>query len=208
MKTIMIESDVSKDTLAKLLSLYDENFSPTVKISHSKLKKRIKNRTYRVVTYRNDSEWIGFCLISLNPLLKTIFIDYLCIDKKYQKGGFGKQLLSEINSNKYFPEYKYTILECENYLVSYYQKNQYKKIPLTYPIQNETPLFMLYRHRSEDLPISPIISMHHKFIFYGLLFNGEIIIFYIHLLILIGLRIEFKTQMLIVVILNFKSTHT
>jgi ribosomal protein S18 acetylase RimI-like enzyme len=135
----------------------------------------MKNKTYELISLKKDNEMIGFSLISLNPLLKTIFIDYLCVDKRHQKGGYGKQLLNEIHTLKFFPEYEYCVLECEDYLVGYYQKNNFQKIPREYPLENTRhtrPLYMLYRKRNSDhTDAEPLL--YHKFITYGLLFNGE-----------------------------------
>jgi hypothetical protein len=204
---IQLEKIIHKDLTNQILTLYDQNFSPHVRIPHYKLRKRLKNKTYEVISLRKDNEMIGFSLVSSNPSLKTIFIDYLCIDKKHQNGGYGKLLLHELNTIKYFPEYEYSILECEDYLVPYYQKNKFQKIPRTYPLENTRPLFMLYRKRnSETTELEP--NLYHKFIRYGLLFNGEMIIIYELLKILYQKIFDIYSIQCIMIIMNYKSTHT
>jgi len=125
---INLEKVIHKDLVNQIIKLYDDNFSPHVRIPHYKLRKRLKTKSYEIISLKKNNEIIGFSLVSLNKLLETIFIDYLCVDKKFQKGGYGKLMLHELNTNKFFPEYKYSILECEDYLVSYYQKNKFQPV--------------------------------------------------------------------------------
>ena len=205
--TLQLETP-SQDVIQNIICLYDENFSPHVRIPHLKLKKRIHNQTYHILSYKNEhQEWMGFGLVSLNSSLKTIFIDYLCVDKRFQNGGHGRKILHEINQNpNLFQGYEYSVLECEDYLVKYYEKNKYQKIPREYPLENSRPLFMLYRKRfSEHTP--KIVDMYHKFILFGLLFNGEIII--------VKETIQWLKEFIFFafcsyfqVIMNFKATHT
>jgi hypothetical protein len=211
---ITIEKEITKDLLQKIFCLYDESFSPTVKVSHPKIKKRILTETYKVITLNDQSKnCIGFSLISLKPDLKTLFIDYLCVDKKFQKFGYGKKILQSINDKqKMFSNYDYTILECENYLIPYYEKNHYTKIPLSYPIENTTPLYLLYRKRtnpeSTDEYNQLDISMYYKFIRFGLLFNGEIIIYCNLFYTWLSLFLFLQEESIVKLILNFKTTHT
>lgn len=211
---IQIETEITPETLDKVFRLYDENFSPHVKIPHHKIKKRIDRNVYQLLSIQNENkEWIGFSLISFNRSIKTIFVDYLCIDKKFQKGGNGKRILQMINNKNIYPEYDFSILECENYLVGYYEKNNYKRIPLNYPILNSKPLFMLYRQRNSERSNEPdntlsMIQMYHKFINYGLLFNGEIIICFTLLMIWMKMLLLLQNNNTVKIILNFKSTHT
>lgn len=204
---IHLEENIHNDLVNQILLLYDKNFSPHVRIPHYKIRKRLKNKTYEILSLRKDNEMIGFGLISLNQILKTIFIDYLCVDGKFQNGGYGKMMLNELNTNKFFPEYKYSILECEDYLVGYYQKNNFQKIPRDYPLENTRPLYMLYRKRDSDhTEAEPFL--YHKFISYGLLFNGEIIIYYDILKMLYEFIFDNYGIYLSKIIMNYKSTHT
>jgi ribosomal protein S18 acetylase RimI-like enzyme len=203
---IQQEKNVHRDLINQILYLYDENFSPHVRIPHYKIRKRIKNKTYELISLKMNKEMIGFSLISLNETLSTIFIDYLCIDKKYQNGGYGKLFLNELHSLKIFPEYKYCILECENYLVSYYQKNKFQKIPREYPLQNDRPLFMLYRRRDKETTLEPL--MYRKFIMYGLFLNGEIMIDEKLVKLLYQKILDKYRVYLSRMIMNYKSTHT
>jgi hypothetical protein len=201
-----LEYSIDKELLSKVVFMYDENFSPHVRIPHYKLRKRLKTKTYELISLRLNNEMIGFSLVSLNPFLSTIFIDYLCIDKKVQKGGYGKFLLNALHSDIYFPGFKYCILECEDYLVSYYQKNKFIKIPRKYPLENSKPLYMLYRKRGSETIQEP--HMYQKFILYGLLFNGEITIHYDLLRMLYEFIFECYRTYLSLIIMNYKSTHT
>jgi predicted GNAT family N-acyltransferase len=169
--------------------------------------KRIKNKTYDLISFKKDNEMIGFSLITLNPTIKTIFIDYLCIDKKHQKGGYGRTLLNEIHTLKYFPEYEYCVLECEDYLIKYYQKNNFVKIPREYPLENTKPLYMLYRKRNSDITESEP-SLYHKFITFGLLFNGEMMLIYELLKFLYDKIFDIYTIHISIIIMNYKTTHT
>jgi len=204
---LALESKINKDDMSHIFHLYDQNFSPHVRIPHRKLKKRIQEETYHVISLKKDNQWIGFSLVSLNLELQTIFIDYLCIDKSHQKGGYGKMVLNELNSNKFFPSYQYSILECEDYLVKYYQKNNYHKIPRRYPLENSRPLYMLYRKRNEEITKAEPL-LYQKFILYGLLFNGEIIILYELSEMLYKWFMDLYTLFIAIIIMNFKSTHT
>jgi ribosomal protein S18 acetylase RimI-like enzyme len=204
---IQIENNIHKDLFNYLLNLYDESFSPHVRVPHYKIRKRIKTKTYELISLKKDNEMIGFSLISLNPLLKTIFIDYLCIDKRHQKGGYGKMLLNEIHTLKFFPEYEYCVLECEDYLVGYYLKNNFQKIPREYPLENPRPLYMLYRKRNSDHTNSEPL-LYNKFITYGLLFNGDINVMYDLLVLLYERIFDIYTLHLSMLIMNYKSTHT
>jgi hypothetical protein len=206
--SIQIENPFNQEVVQKIIHMYDENFSPHVRIPHYKLKKRIYDQTYQILSYKDQNEWIGFALISLSDELHTIFIDYLCIDKKFQKGGFGKRFLQQIHLDTgLFSDFHFTILECEDYLVKYYEKNNYQKIPRKYPLENSRPLFMLYRKRFQDTT-PKMVDMYHKFILFGLLFNGEIIIvkdiwiFVKEIIDLLCGGFHFMK------IMNFKATHT
>lgn len=207
---ISVETEITKDLLQKIFCLYDESFSPTVKVPHSKIKKRIQSETYKVITLKDQSKnCIGFSLVSLNSNLKTIFIDYLCIDKKFQKFGYGKKILQSINDKEQmFSNYKYSVLECENYLISYYEKNYYKKIPLSYPIENKTPLYLLFRKRNTEPETNLDINMYHKLIRFGLLFNGEIIIYCNLFYTWLNFFLFLQEENIVKLIMNFKSTHT
>jgi ribosomal protein S18 acetylase RimI-like enzyme len=204
---IQLESNIHKDLFNRIFHLYDENFSPHVRVPHSKIRKRVKNKTYKLISLKKNNEMIGFSLISLNPLLKTIFIDYLCVDKCYQRGGYGRQLLNEIHTLKFFPEYEYCVLECENYLVGYYQKNNFQKIPREYPLENSRPLFLLYRKRNSDCTNAEPL-LYHKFITYGLLFNGEIKTMYQFLMMMYEKIFDIYTIHFSTKIMNYKSSHT
>ena len=206
---IQIEHEITNDLMQKIFSMYDENFSPTVKIPHRKMKKRIKQKIYQVLSIKNENqEWIGFTLLYLNKQLKTIFIDYLCVDKKFQKGGIGRQILSYLNNKtQIYNNYDFTALECENYLIGYYEKNNYKKIPLSYPVQ---PLYMLLqpRNSSKDKKTIQQTNIYHKLIQFGLLFNGEIIICVCEFILWLCMYLFIQDKNMAKIILNFKSTHT
>ena len=207
MLEINLENRVDKNMIQQIVGLYDENFSPHVRIPHRKLKKRMMDEVYKIISLKRGNDWIGFSLVSLNEQLRTIFIDYLCVDKKFQKGGYGKMMLNELNSKRFFPQYEYSILECEYNLVPYYIKNKFQKIPLEYPLENSKPLYMLYRKRCSDFTLS-VPSMYHKFILYGLLFNSDIIFLFEALVLLYEAMLNCNSFHTILIILNYKTTHT
>jgi len=207
---IIFEPKITKDLIQKIFCLYDENFSPTVKVSHKKLRKRLNEGVYKAIIVKNpDEKYIGLCLFHPNKTLKTLFVDYLCVDKKIQKSGIGRVILEIINDKtKIYKDYQYTILECENYLIPYYEKNLFKKIPLSYPIDNPKPLYLLFKKRTNEENISTLLHMYHKFIQFGLLFNGEIIIHMGLFLMCFNRFLLDQTTSIVKIILNFKSTHT
>jgi len=140
-----------------IVDMYKRNFSPHAKISHRLLRKRLKS-VYEGITFWTSNTLIGFALIRLYPLIKTVFLDYLCIDEPFRKFGYGKQFLCK-DLNELYPMYDNFILECEQNLIGYYQKVGFKPIRLPYSITHFT---MMYKGR---------FDMRHKFIEVGQQFN-------------------------------------
>ena len=52
---IIIEPKITKDLIQKIFCLYDENFSPIVKVSHKKLRKRLNEGVYKAIIVKNFS---------------------------------------------------------------------------------------------------------------------------------------------------------
>jgi hypothetical protein len=138
---------------------------------------------------------IGFALINLYPLIKTIFIDYLCIDEPFHGKGLGKLFLTQ-HVNRLYPSYVNMILECEPNLVPFYEKCGLKKIPLLYPLDN---LMMMCKGEKE---------LYHQFIQIGIQFNSDPIQHYYLNYLNYICTYYLLSKYIFFVILCFKATHT
>jgi len=87
--------------MEEMLAVYNSNFPDSERIPRDHLIKLINDHTYRVLLARHRSfqEIIGFALIA--DFKEPIFshLDYMAIDPKYQRSGYGTILFQTIAEN-------------------------------------------------------------------------------------------------------------
>jgi GNAT superfamily N-acetyltransferase len=108
--------------------IYNAAFSHelNLKIKSKDLKKRIYNLNSDINYLYSDNKIVGFAM--LFPLYKNIWhLDYFAIDPNHQSMGYGKLLMNQI-----LKKYKFISLECEDNLVPYYKKFNFKKFNIDY----------------------------------------------------------------------------
>lgn len=223
LKINLLDSDSHcyQQEYSKIVYLYDENFTPTNKIPHKKLKYRLDNNIYKAITLEKENNVIGFILVALFKSIKTILIDYLCVDKNYQKFGYGKEFLKYLSTNNdLFPSYKYLILECQENLLGYYQKNGFHKIPLDYNLyqddKNAKNFNLMYKIRFTDnlnnnnlIKKRNIYRLYNQFIQFGVQFNSDKITYNDEFINMINLFLSInKLVHIIFIIMIFNCVHT
>ncbi len=95
---------------------------------------------------------IGFAFLNFFPNFKLLHLDYLALDKKYQGNGNGSKYLKHIIDTFYKnnKSIDYLILECEDHLIKFYEKNNFIKIKYNYHYNGVKLNLMVYN----DIEIS------------------------------------------------------
>jgi ribosomal protein S18 acetylase RimI-like enzyme len=148
------------NTLSKnILNIYVNNFPLFLRCSNKQFKKQTHKYYYYdlwvetdksiITTPIGDVSLIGFSFLNFFPKLKLLHLDYISLDKKYQGKGQGSQYLNYIitkfyKSNK---DIKYLVLECEDHLIKFYEKNGFVKIKQNYFYKGTKLNLMIYNDR-------------------------------------------------------------
>lgn len=117
--------------LNDILEIYNDNFPND--ISSKKIYKFFIDKDYKILYLKNENKILGGLIFTqLNE--EHIYIEYLFVDKKCQSNGVGKKLL-----NKFINDYKdYIIsLHCEDFLIPYYEKFNFKRKDGKYYFRNK-----------------------------------------------------------------------
>lgn len=129
-----------KDILKyKYWDLWINNGTSNYNINNFKLPEGInKQQTYLYPTSSstnpNSINLMGFAFLNYFPELKLLHLDYISLDKKYQGKGNGTKYLNHV-INTFYKEnkmVKYMLLECENHLINFYEKNNFYKLEINY----------------------------------------------------------------------------
>ncbi len=136
------------------------------KLNNTKLNKGLnKQQTYLNPIFSNlqlynplDVSIVGFSFLNYFPKYKLLHIDFISLDKLYQGKGNGTFYLNYIidkfyklnNTNK---NIQYLILECEDHLIKFYEKNGFQKINYKYCYHGIRLNLMFYKD-NDDKPIS------------------------------------------------------
>jgi GNAT superfamily N-acetyltransferase len=160
------------NTLSKnILDIYVNNFPSFLRCPNIQFKKQIHKYHYYdlwtnkqnydnliITTPIGDVSLIGFSFLNFFPKLKLLHLDYISLDKKYQGKGNGTYYLNYIitkfyksNSDIYF-----LVLECEDHLIKFYEKNGFIKIKFNYFYKGIKLNLMIYN----DKKITPSILVN------------------------------------------------
>lgn len=116
--------------LKEIKRIYNLNFTDDIKVEWSEIVKALLRNT-KINIYRNTetNEVIGF--IMYTPLIYTrcVYIDYFCIDKKYQGCGLGGIILKNFIHIQEKNNIK-ILLDCKTNLANFYGKYGFKKLGL------------------------------------------------------------------------------
>ncbi len=158
----------------------------------------------------------GFALLNFYPKYKLIHLDYISLDKNYQGKGNGSKYLSHIVETFYKKnkKVKYLVLECENHLVKFYEKNGFTKINFDYYYHSVRMNLMIYDNYG-TLTHTNIIKYkiaEYLSILFSLSFDYESLIIKLIGLIycyyknwkIMNLNLEYKNQLKYHIFDNFK----
>lgn len=83
---------------------------------------------------QNPINLMGFAFLNYFPEMRLLHLDYISLDKNYQGKGNGTKYLNYIIDTFYKSNKKvdYMVLECENHLIKFYEKNNFKKLEFNY----------------------------------------------------------------------------
>lgn len=110
-----------------------------------------KQTTYLHPTFSSHNNPLkGFAFLNYFPKLKLIHLDYISLDKKYQGNGNGTKYLKHIINTFYTQnkKIKYLILECEDHLVKFYEKNDFHKLNIKYNYFGMRLNLMIYNFKN------------------------------------------------------------
>ncbi len=122
----------SKDDIKRLEEIRLESFKARKaydNIEDSLIYKKIMNGDYLVVGLSLENKLIGGCVISSS--LKSLYIEYLFIDPKYQHEGYGTSIMQYVLRNKnafedyYHMKFTESMLE-EKECEEFYKKLEYR----------------------------------------------------------------------------------
>ncbi len=155
----------------------------------------------------------GFALLNFYPKYSLVHLDYVSLDKNYQGKGNGTKYLSHIIQTYYLnnKKVKYMVLECENHLVKFYEKNGFVKINFNYWYKGVRMNLMIYNKNNLNQIIKYKIAEYLSVIF-GVSFQiKEFIIKFIECFYanfrnwkIMNLNLEFKNQLKYHIFDNFK----
>jgi GNAT superfamily N-acetyltransferase len=100
----------------------------------------------------------GFAFLNFFPNFKLLHLDYLALDKKYQGNGNGSKYLKHIVDTFYKnnKNIDYLILECEDHLIKFYEKNNFIKIKYNYHYNGIKLNLMVYN----DIVLSDMSKLY------------------------------------------------
>lgn len=145
-----------------ILDIYVNNFPLFLRCPNIQFKKQIHKYYYYDLwtDKKNDDNvsLIGFSFLNFFPKLKLLHLDYISLDKKYQGKGNGSYYLNYIITKFYKtnPDIYFLVLECEDYLIKFYEKNGFVKIKFNYFYKGVKLNLMIYN----DKKISPSILVN------------------------------------------------
>ena len=130
--------------------IYNEAFmeKQNEKISLKNIKKRMFNLKSKINYLYVDNNIIGFSMV-FNIINNIWHIDYLAIDPKYQSKGYGKLLIKDL-----IKKYKNLSLECNDKLITYYNKFNFNKHQINYYYDNHKFNIMTnYKSNYDDIKL-------------------------------------------------------
>jgi ribosomal protein S18 acetylase RimI-like enzyme len=95
---------------------------------------------------QNSINLMGFAFLNYFPAMKLLHLDYISLDKKYQGKGNGTKYLNHIINTFYKANKKidYMVLECEDHLINFYEKNNFFKLNFNYSYFDVKLNLMIY----------------------------------------------------------------
>ena len=154
-----ITGDVSKKYIDKIVLIYKENFPEKLKQKLHKFKKTINKYDYVNLLIKNE-EIVGFAFFNWFSKIKLLHLDYISLDKSVQGNGNGSKYLNEIIKLYYDMTHFYgLVLECENRLVKFYEKNLFVRIPCDYSYNGTKLNLMLINKKLKKSKIKIISEM-------------------------------------------------
>jgi hypothetical protein len=146
----------------EIIDTYINNFPIYLRQSNQKFKKQIHNYPYFDIWINNEhinnfnllqkneltNDFFGFAFFNYFPKYNLIHLDYVSLNKNYQGNGNGSKYLQYLINTFYKSNSKinFFILECENKLIKFYEKNGFIKIKFNYFYKGIKLNLMLYNN--------------------------------------------------------------
>jgi len=143
-----------------LAQIYQQNFPLYLRERQHMFKKSLSKYDH-VDTLIHGNSVCGFGLMNVLEKYGMLHLDYMALDKSHQGKGNGSMYLKQLIHDYYDPHsktIKYMILECEDYLVPFYKKNNFHKLNVNYKFK-DTKLNLMIYGRSEYLRQSNIMKL-------------------------------------------------
>jgi ribosomal protein S18 acetylase RimI-like enzyme len=133
---IDIRGEISNKYINKIIEFYSKNFPLQLREPLNKFRKSIRKYDYVNILCKGE-EMIGFALFNWFDKIKLLHLDFISLDKSAQGSGIGSIYLKELTKMYYkITNYNALVLECENRLIKFYEKNNFVKIPSNYFYNN------------------------------------------------------------------------
>jgi len=133
---IDVRGEISNQYIDKIIEFYSKNFPLELREPLNKFRKSIRKYDYINILCK-ENEIIGFALFNWFDKIKLLHLDYVSLDKSAQGSGIGSIYLKELTEMYYkITNYNALVLECENRLIKFYEKNNFVKIPTIYFYNN------------------------------------------------------------------------
>ncbi len=129
--------------MKSVIKIYQDNFPSYLRLPTRVFKNNLKK--YSHVHLLNIEDTIrGFSLLNYYRRFKLLHLDYIALDKQIQGNGNGSNYLQTIIKKYNTLKVKYFILECEDHLIKFYQKNGFDRIKSNYKYFNHRLNLMVY----------------------------------------------------------------
>ena len=144
-----MKHNINNSILNQISSIYYDNFPYYLRQKLYKFKKSIKTYYYIDLLYDDmNKNILGFALLNYYPCKKMIHLDYFALDKKHQGNGNGSKYLKYIIERYCNNNILYFILECEDFLLPFYKKNNFEKIKINYKYNDILLNLMIYKNNN------------------------------------------------------------
>lgn len=143
------KSSIHEESLLdQVVSIYEQEFSPNIRLSTRKFRKQHKCRKYETIGVFDGNDPVGFVSLLKIDNLSLIHIDYIAVQKKYQGRGYARHILNHIF---HIAENKNISLECEPNLEPLYFKFGFKNSNISYKFKHIPMFIMLKTSRNNNI---------------------------------------------------------
>ena len=117
------------------IKIYNDSFDEWEREDTSNILKNIKSSTYKMFSYLEDGEVLGFYILDINPDLNYVLFSFLAIKESKRGLGLGTKLC--LNAIEYFHsdfKYEWLLIEAKERQARLYEKLGFSRLLLDYRI--------------------------------------------------------------------------